>query len=125
MLLFAALAALVSCAGSPESASVVPGVVTVTMQSPAAAALPAGAEVIIRIVEVSGPDRAVVGTLKAPAGAPEYRVEYRKAGVRAGQSYGLEIVIAAEGKTVYLNRKPYFVLTRGNPDRVNVELEKR
>ena len=98
-----------------------PGVVTVAISTP----LPTGADIIIRIVEVSGPDRAVVGKRQAPAGAPEYPVEYRKAAVKPDQSYGLEIVATAEGKTIFLNKKPYYVLTRGNPDRVTVELDKR
>lgn len=122
LLALAAFVVLTSCAGSaPPEVSVTPGVVTVAISTP----LPTGADIIIRIVEVSGPDRAVVGTRQAPAGASEYPVEYRKAAVKPEQSYGLEIVATAEGKTIFLNKKPYYVLTRGNPDRVTVELDRR
>jgi hypothetical protein len=126
-LLPAALSALVllSCGDGvvrgPDK--VAPGFVTVTLQTPEPP--PPGAEVYIRVVEISGPDRALVGSLKAHADIREYKVEYRAGRIKQDQSYGLEIVVMAEGKSVYHNKKPYLVLTKGNPDRITAEVERK
>ena len=106
---------------APEK--IAPGFVTVNLQMPEAP--PPGADVYIRIIEVSGPDRALVGSLKSHADLKEYKVEYRQARIRPQQSYGLEIVVMADGKSIYKNKKPYLVLTNGNPDRITAEVEKR
>jgi hypothetical protein len=100
-----------------------PGFVAVTLQYPETP--PAGAEAYIRIVEISGPDRALVGSLKAHADLPEFKVEYRNGRIRQDQTYGLEIVVMAEGKSVFHNKKPYLVLTQGHPDRVTAEVERK
>jgi uncharacterized lipoprotein YbaY len=77
------------------------------------------------VVEVGGPDRALVGSLKAHADLPEFRIPYRGERIKPDQSYGLEIVVMVDGKSAYLNKKPYYVITKGNPQTVEAELEKR
>lgn len=121
LLLFALLVSSCGRVREPEPAA--PGTLTVKLQLPDAA--PASSEVYIRVVEVSGPDRALVGSLKAKGDLPEYRIPYRKERIKQDQSYGLEIVMMVEGKSAYLNKKPYFVITKGNPETVVAELEKR
>jgi len=127
---------LVLCAtagcGSPGSSSPeanAPRIVAVTIMlpDPAPAALPADATLDIRVVEVSGPDRAVVGSLQPgqppPRAGVEYKVECTASRIRDSQSYGLEVAIVSGGKVILRNKKPYYVLTRGNPDRVQVEVQ--
>ncbi len=112
-----------SCGTYREPEPAAPGTLSVKLQL--TEGTPAGSEVYIRVVEVSGPDRALVGSLKAHGDLPEYRVPYRKDRIRQDQSYGLEIVMMVDGKSAYLNKKPYFVITKGNPESVTAELEKR
>jgi uncharacterized lipoprotein YbaY len=116
-----------SGSGSPESAA--PRTVVVSLMFPdPAPALPADATLDIRVVEVSGPDRAVVGSLsQASQGPPrtgvEYKLECSGSRIRESQSYGLEVAVVSGGKAILRNKKPYYVLTRGNPDRVQVEVQ--
>jgi uncharacterized lipoprotein YbaY len=119
LLLFSLLAVSCGTYRKPEPAA--PGTLSVKLQLPQAP--PVNSEVYIRVVEVSGPDRALVGTLKAHGDLPEYRIPYRKERIRQDQSYGLEIVMMVDGKAAYQNYKPYFVITKGNPEAVTVELE--
>jgi uncharacterized lipoprotein YbaY len=113
----------ISCGTYRQPEPAAPGTLTVKLQLPEGA--PGSSEVYIRVVEVSGPDRALVGSLKAHGDLPEYRVPYRKERIKQDQSYGLEIVMMVDGKSAYLNKKPYFVITKGNPETVTAELEKR
>lgn len=112
--------------GEPQASSM--RTVTVQVSLPAnTAPLPAGAAIDIRVVEVSGPDRAIVGTLQpAPAMSPDggtYAVECKASRIREAASYGLEVAVVANGKALYRNRQAYYVLTRGNPDHVRVQLQ--
>jgi uncharacterized lipoprotein YbaY len=123
LLLIVALVGLFACGTYRQPEPAAPGTLSVKLQLPEAA--PASSEVYIRVVEVSGPDRALVGSLKAKGDLPEYRIPYRKERIKPDQSYGLEIVMMVDGKSAYLNKKPYFVITKGNPETVTAELEKR
>jgi uncharacterized lipoprotein YbaY len=122
LLVFVALLSA-SCGRYREPEPAAPGTLAIKLQL--AEVPPPGAEVFIRVVEVTGPDRALVGSLKAKADVPEYRVPYRKERIKADQSYGLEINLMVDGKPAYRNTKPYYVITKGNPEQVTVEMEKR
>jgi hypothetical protein len=83
---------------------------------------PAGSAIDIRVVEVSGPDRAIAQTFTAPATAGPFEIRVPANRVRDTQQYGLEIHVVQNGASLMRNREPYFVLTRGNPDRVTAKL---
>lgn len=83
---------------------------------------PAGSSIDIRVVEVSGPDRAIAGSLTAPAGTGPFEIRIPGSRVRDSQQYGLELHVVQNGAAIMRNAEPYYVLTRGNPDRVSARL---
>ena len=117
----ALLASLLSCGGR-ESVQVPDKVVTVKIVMPAEP--PPESEISIRVVEVSGPDRAIVGTLTAPATVGPFEVKCPANRIRDNQQYGLEITVVHIGTTVFRNKEPYLVLTKGNPSQVTATLAK-
>lgn len=98
---------------------------TVTVNVSYAEAPPANASIDIRVVEVSGPDRAIAGSLNAPATAGPFEIRIPAQRIKETQQYGLEIHVVDNGVAILRNREPYYVLTRGNPDRVNATLVRR
>lgn len=100
--------------------------VSVEVQLPARETVPPGAELSIRVVEVSGPDRAIVGSTSVAdfQQSATYNVGCLASKIRDSQSYGLEVAVALGGKLVFRNASPHYVLTRGNPDRATVPLTK-
>jgi hypothetical protein len=109
ILLSGAAAFVGSCGGgsSPSPAPDSVRVALVQIQLPGDLALPPGTQVSIRVVEVSGPDRAIIGSLTAPPGQTEYRVECKAARIRESESYGLEVAAVADGRAIAMNRSPY------------------
>lgn len=87
---------------------------------------PPASTIDIRVVEVSGPDRAIAGSMSAPASlAGPFRVVCPAGKVRESQQYGLEIHVVQNGVSILRNRDPFYVLTRGNPDHVSVPLVRK
>lgn len=127
-LLVAALPVLLSaCGGSGGEGKSAPlRTVTVEVQLPSGEVPPPGAELSIRVVEVSGPDRAVVGSLSIAdfTRGGTFPIGCNGSRIRDNQSYGLEVAVAAGGRLLYRNPSAHYVLTRGNPDRASVLLSK-
>lgn len=124
--LSASVAFTAACGGgsssSPATDTVLVAVVQV--QLPPDLTLPPGTQISIRVVEVSGPDRAIIGNVTAPPGQSEYRIECKGARVRDTETYGLEVAAVVDGRAVAMNRSPYYLFTKGNGDKATVELKK-
>src|SRR5436190_2909300 len=103
---------LTACGSATQADSNAVHVVTVQVEV-GDMTLPAAAEISVRVVEVSGPDRAVVGSLTALAGQPQYRVECKASRIRETQSYGLEVAAVVGGRAVCMNKAPHYVFTKG------------
>jgi uncharacterized lipoprotein YbaY len=111
---------------TPDAAGGASRPVSVEVQLPAGETVPQGSELSIRVVEVSGPDRAIVGSTSVASfdKSGTFVVECTGSRVRDTQSYGLEVAVVAGGKLMFRNASPHYVLTRGNPDRATVPLTK-
>lgn len=112
--------ALAGC-GTTSTAPLPDRVVTVNVTY--ATPPPEGSAVDIRVVEVSGPDRAIAQSFTAPATtAGPFEIRIPAPRIRDSQQYGLEIHVVQNGASLMRNREPHFVLTRGNPDQVTASL---
>ncbi len=115
-----------ACGTAPPPPPAASRIVTVQVSLADGAKAPQNAELSIRVVEMSGPDRAVAGSISVPGFVPgvEHKIECKASRIRETQSYGLEVALVESGSAIYRNKTPYYVLTRGNPDRVSVVLDK-
>lgn len=88
-------------------------------------ALPAGATIEIRLLEVSNPDvpaepiaeTTIVPKTQVPIG---FTLEYDRARIDERHSYALEARILVDGRPWFVSTRPHPVLTRGHPSTVEI-----
>jgi putative lipoprotein len=89
--------------------------------------LPADAELIVRVYDVSKMDaRAeLMGEQRQPAGALpiSFQVFYDAAAILPQHTYAVSARIEADGRLLHINTRSYRVITLGNPTRLDVEVE--
>mgnify|MGYP005852030811 CR=1 FL=1 len=125
----AAALALSACAGAPaagESGHAVPSI-TGQVSASAAAPLPAGAELIVRVYDVSRMDAParVMGEQRQPLErlpAP-FQVFYDPAAILPQHTYAVSARVETGGQLLYINTRAHHVITRGQPTRIDVEVE--
>jgi putative lipoprotein len=89
------------------------------------AKLPDNATIEVRLVELTREgrvDRVVANeTYAKPPSMPlEFWLAYQPGLIVKRQAYGLDAKIVAEGRTLFTCERPVPVLTRGNPDHVEI-----
>ena len=95
-----------------------------TVEFSAAKPLPAGAEILVRVVEITGPDRRVIAQMKSVLGPGQssVAVNYDPALVQPQYDYNVEVSVIAGGKPVAASAGNALVLSKGRGERVRVEL---
>lgn len=123
---FAAALALALAAAAPAARAEQPAV-TGRVTAAAPAALPADAELIVRVYDVSRMDAPakLMGEQRQPAASLplEFQVFYDPAMILAAHTYAASARIEAGGKLLYISTRNYPVVTRGHPTRVDLEVE--
>lgn len=129
MAALAAAAALSACAGAPaagETGSSRPSV-TGEVKKAAAAPLPADAELIVRVYDVSrmdapapllGEQRQPLRRLPAP-----FQVFYDPAAVLPHHTYAVSARVESGGRLLYISTRAHHVITRGHPTRIDVTVD--
>lgn len=125
----AAAAALAACAAAPAAgdAAHAPPSVTGEVRTAAAAPLPADAELIVRVYDVSRMDAParVMGEQRQPLRrlpAP-FQVFYDPAAILPQHTYAVSARVERGGQLLYINTRAHHVITRGQPTRIDVTVE--
>lgn len=102
------------------------GVLVGTVGYRAPIAPPAGSELRVRLVRLTGSSREVVGEYKAliEGQSPiRFEIKYDQPRIYGGDTYGIEATISVNAKLRWSTRKAYPVLTRGSVGFAEVLLE--
>ncbi len=118
-------AGLLACDDSPTSPD--PGVVTGTITYRERIALPPNAIVNVQLQDVSLQDVAatVIGetTITTPGQVPiPFEVMYDQADINPSNTYSVRATITVDGQLWFTNTSAYPVITRGNPNQVDMVL---
>ncbi|HSO06096.1 MAG TPA: YbaY family lipoprotein [Pelomicrobium sp.] len=123
---FAVVLALALAAGVPASRAEVPSV-TGRVTAAAPATLPANAELIVRVYDVSkmdAPAKLMGEQRQSVVSLPlEFQVFYDPAMILAPHTYAASARIEAGGRLLYISTRTYHVITRDHPTRVDLEVE--
>lgn len=97
---------------------------TLTIEFTADRVIPSGAELRVRLVEISGPDRRALVNTTVPLGENQstVTVNYNPALVQEAHDYILEVTAVLNGKTLATSAGETLMLTKGRGSEAKVQL---